>query len=55
MIVGLGGSLSARWASLAALEVAPDAAAELGARTTLFDVRAMDLPMQPSDQEGVEH
>jgi FMN reductase len=44
-IVGLGGSLSARSASLAALTVALDAAAEMGAKTVLFDVRAMDLPM----------
>jgi FMN reductase len=45
MIVGLGGSLSARSASLAALKVALDAATELGAKTVLFDVRTMDLPM----------
>jgi FMN reductase len=44
-IVGLGGSLSARSASLAALKVALDGAAEMGAETVLFDVRAMDLPM----------
>lgn len=44
-IVGLGGSLSARSASLAALKVALEGAAEQGAETTLFDVRAMDLSM----------
>lgn len=50
-VVGLGGSLRARSASRAALEVALDAAAEQGAKTSLFDVREMDLPMF---QRGVE-
>ena len=44
-IVGLGGSLAARSNSLAALEVALDAAAEEGADTEVFDVREMNLPM----------
>ena len=44
-IVGLGGSLSARSSSLAALEIALGAANEQGAQTELFDIRAMSLPM----------
>ena len=44
-IVGLGGSLSPRSNSLAALKVALGAAAEEGAETEVFDVRAMNLPM----------
>jgi len=44
-IVGLGGSLSPRSNSLAALKVAVDAAAEEGADTKVFDIREMDLPM----------
>ncbi len=44
-IVGLGGSLAARSASLAALKIAIEGAAEAGAETELLDLRSLDLPM----------
>jgi FMN reductase len=44
-VVGLGGSLSATSTSLAALKIALEGAAEGGACTELFDIRALDLPM----------
>ena len=43
-IVGLGGSLSDRSASLAALRLALDGAADAGAAVVLLDVRELDLP-----------
>jgi len=44
-IVGLGGSLAPRSASLAALNVALAGAREYGALVQLFDLRELDLPM----------
>ena len=44
-VVGIGGSLAAQSSSLSALKIALEGAAEGGARTELFDVRALDLPM----------
>jgi FMN reductase len=44
-LTGLGGSLSAKSTSLAALRIAIDAAADAGAETELFDIRELDLPM----------
>lgn len=44
-VVGLGGSLAATSASLAALKVALDGAAAAGADTRLLDLRVLDLPM----------
>ena len=44
-VVGIGGSLSAQSSSLAALKIALEGAAEGGARTEIFDIRALDLPM----------
>ena len=44
-IVGMGGSLAATSASLAALKVALEGAAASGADTELLDLRALDLPM----------
>ena len=44
-VVGIGGSLSAQSSSLAALKIALEGAAEAGARTEIFDIRALDLPM----------
>ena len=43
-IVGLGGSLSRRSASLGALNAALAASAAAGAETQVFDVRKLDLP-----------
>jgi FMN reductase len=43
-VVGIGGSLAAQSSSLAALKIALEGAAEGGARTELFDVRALDRP-----------
>ena len=45
LILGLGGSLSDHSASLAALQLALDAAEAAGATTTLFDINALNLPM----------
>lgn len=44
-IVGIGGSLRPRSGSLAALTIALEGAAEMGARTELLDVRELDLPV----------
>ena len=44
-IVGIGGSLAATSASLAALKVALEGAATGGAATQLLDLHALDLPM----------
>ncbi len=44
-VVGLGGSLAARSTSLAALRIALEGAAESGAETRLFDVKALALPL----------
>ena len=52
-VVGLGGSLAARSSTLAALRIALEGAQEAGARTELFDVRTMDLPMYGPDFESV--
>lgn len=48
-VVGLGGSLSKHSSSLAALKIALEGAAETGARTELFDVAELDLPMYSPD------
>jgi FMN reductase len=52
-VVGIGGSRSARSSSLAALKIALEGAEEAGARTSLFDIRALDLPMYAPDFEAV--
>lgn len=44
-VVGIGGSLAASSSSLAALKIAVEGAAEGGAKTELFDLRELDLPM----------
>lgn len=44
-VVGVGGSLAAPSASLAALKVALEGAAGAGADTELLDLRVLDLPM----------
>lgn len=49
-IVGLGGSLRVPSSSLSALRVALDAAASVGARVEVLDVRDLDLP--PYQPEG---
>src|SRR6266446_1044451 len=54
-IVGLGGSLARVSRSRAALQVALDGAAALGAETELLDLRGLDLPMyNPDDHEPTE-
>jgi FMN reductase len=50
-IVGLGGSLARISRSRAALEIALDGAARAGARTTLLDLRELDLPMFNPDAQ----
>jgi FMN reductase len=51
-VVGLGGSLSSTSKSRAALQVALEGAAGAGAKTTLFDLRELDLPIyDPLDEE----
>lgn len=52
-VVGIGGSRAARSSSLAALKIALEGAEEAGARTSLFDIRALDLPMYAPDFEAV--
>ena len=44
-IVALGGSLAQQSTSLAAVRIALEGAAEAGARTELYDIRQLDLPM----------
>ena len=50
-IVGLGGSLAQISRSRAALRVALAGAADAGARTTLLDLRELDLPMYDPDED----
>ena len=52
-VVGIGGSLSAQSSSLAALKIALEGAAEAGARTEIFDIRALDLPMYSPDLRNI--
>jgi FMN reductase len=52
-IVALGGSLGQQSTSLAAARVALEGAAEAGARTELYDVRELDLPMYAPDRADV--
>lgn len=52
-VIGLGGSLAARSSTLAALKIALSGAEEAGARTELFDVRSMGLPMYTPEFEVV--
>jgi FMN reductase len=51
-VVGLGGSMRAGSTSLSALQAALEGAAASGARTTLLDLRELDLPMY-SPEHGV--
>lgn len=51
-VVGIGGSLAASSSSLAALRIALEGAAEGGARTELFDLRELELPMYAPDREA---
>jgi FMN reductase len=51
-VVGLGGSLSQRSNSLAALRVALQGAAEAGARTELLDIKQLSLPMYDPANEN---
>ena len=44
-IVGIGGSVAAPSRSLAALQLALESAREAGARTTLFDLHQLELPI----------
>lgn len=44
-IIGIGGTLREQSRSLAALKYTLDAAAAVGATTTLFDLSALELPM----------
>ena len=56
-VVGIGGSLSKSSkasSSLAALKIALEGAAEGGARTELFDLRELDLPMYMPDGEATD-
>jgi FMN reductase len=48
-IVGLGGSLATSSRSLAALEIAVAGAADSGAATQVFDIRALNLPFYVPD------
>jgi FMN reductase len=50
-IIGLGGSLAAVSRSRAALKVALEGAAAVGAETTLLDLRELALPMYNPDDE----
>ena len=45
LVVGLGGSLAEQSSSRAALEIALEGAGEAGARTQIFDIRELNLPM----------
>ena len=56
-VVGIGGSLSKASrasSSLAALKIALEGAAEGGAKTELFDLRELDLPMYMPDGEATD-
>lgn len=44
-VVGLGGSLSKQSSSLAALKIALEGAAGVGAKTEPLDIRELSLPM----------
>ncbi len=48
-VVGIGGSLAVPSSSLAALRIGLEGAAEGGARTELFDLRELELPMYAPD------
>ena len=48
-VVGISGSLAASSSSLAALKIALAGAAQGGARTQLFDLRELELPMYAPD------
>jgi FMN reductase len=50
-IVGLGGSLASVSRSRAALQLALEGAARAGAETTMLDLRELDLPMYPPDND----
>jgi FMN reductase len=50
-IVGLGGSLASVSHSRAALQLALEGAAQAGAETTMLDLRELDLPMFPPDND----
>ena len=50
-IVGLGGSLRELSTSRAALRTALDGASEAGAKTSLLDLRTLDLPMYDPDHD----
>ena len=52
-VVGVGGSLAAQSASLAALKIALRGAAEGGAETEIFDIRTLDLPMYSPELRDV--
>ena len=52
-VVGIGGSLATASSSLAALKIALEGAAEAGASTEIFDVRALDLPMYSPEAKDV--
>src|SRR5438270_12357082 len=51
-VVGLGGSMRAESTSLSALQAALEGAAASGARTTLLNLRELDLPMY-SPEHGI--
>jgi FMN reductase len=51
-IVGLGGSLASVSRSRAALQLALQGAASAGAETTMLDLRELDLPMYPPDDDA---
>ena len=54
-VVGLGGSLAPRSASLAALRIALEGAAEAGATTELLDIKQLSLPMyDPADNHPAD-
>jgi FMN reductase len=50
-IVGLGGSLARVSRSRASLQLALEGASSAGAETTMLDLRALDLPMYPPDDD----
>jgi FMN reductase len=55
LIVGLGGSVAAQSRSLAALELALESAREAGARTELFDLHTLELPIyDPTERVPVD-
>ena len=48
-VVGLGGSMKEGSASVRALQLALDGAAEGGAETSLLEIRQLDLPIYAPD------